>query len=149
MKKQAYIIIAAMMLVTLVSLSTAQAQTSGATQSRATLPFAFSVGNKTLPAGDYRVRCTNPASDLKVLQLSSSDGRTSVMVRTNSVIGETQAGAKLVFNRYGNEYFFSQAWLPADGTGMQVSKSRNEKRIARELAGMKMTKESVALSAPR
>jgi hypothetical protein len=131
----------------LAGLSTAKAQTSGTTQLIANIPFEFSVGNQTLPAGEDAVRCTNPASDMKVLQLRSSDGSASVMVRTNSVIGKTQDDAKLVFNRYGDHYFFAQAWLPADSIGMQASKSRNEKQIARELAGTKLSTKSVAITA--
>ena len=134
-------------LMTVVGLSTAKAQTSGTTQLIANIPFEFSVGDKTMPAGEYTVRCTNPASDMKVLQLRSSDGRASIMVRTNSVIGKTQEDAKLVFNRYGDHYFFAQAWLPADNIGMQASKSRNEKQIARELAATKLSRESVAITA--
>jgi hypothetical protein len=149
MKKQAYMIATMIVLLTVAGLSTARAQTNGTTELRANIPFEFSVGNQTLPAGEYVVRCTNPASDMKVLQLRSSDGRESVMVRTNSVIGKTQEDAKLVFNRYGDHYFFAQAWLPADNIGMQASKSRNEKQIARELAGTKLPRESVAITARR
>lgn len=149
MKKQAYIIVTMIALMTVVGLSTAKAQTSGTTQLIANIPFEFSVGNKTMPAGEYTVRCTNPASDLKVFQLRSRDGRASVMARTNSVIGKTQEDAKLVFNRYGDHYFFAQAWFQADSTGVQVSKSRSEKQIARELAANKVSREVVAVSARR
>ena len=149
MKKQAYMIATMIVLLTVGGLSTARAQTNGSTPLIANIPFEFSVGNETLPAGEYMVRCTNPASDLKVLQLRSSDGRASVMVQTNSVIGKTQEDAKLVFNRYGDHYFFAQAWLPADNIGMQASKSRSEKQIARELAGTKLSRKSVAIAARR
>lgn len=141
---------AAMIVVlTVVGLSTAKAQTSGSTPLIASIPFEFSVGNKTMPAGEHTIRCINPASDLKVLQLRSSDGHVVAMVRTNSVIGKSQETARLIFNRYGDDYFFTQAWLPADNTGMQAPWSRSEKRIARELAGMTVAKESVAVSARR
>ena len=149
MKKQAYMIITMMVLLTVAGVSTAQAQTSGNTEVRADIPFAFSVGNKAMPAGEYALRCTNPASDLKVLELRSRDGRASVMVRTNSVIGRTPEVAKLVFSRYGDQYFFAQAWLPADNIGMQVPQSRSEKRIARELAAARKSKELVAINARR
>ncbi|HAF14128.1 MAG TPA: hypothetical protein DCK99_10615 [Blastocatellia bacterium] len=149
MKKQAYMIATMIMLLTVAGLSTAKAQTNGNTELRANIPFEFSVGNKTMPAGEYSVRCTNPTSDMKVLQLRSRNGLTSALVPTSSVIGKIQESAKLVFNRYGDQYFFSQAWLPADSAGMQASKSRNEKQIARELAGIKLSRESVAITARR
>ena len=149
MKKQAYMIATMIMLLTVAGLSTAKAQTSGSTELRANIPFEFSVGNKTMPAGEYSVRCTNPASDLKVLKLRTRDGHESVMVRTGSVIGKIPDSAKLVFNRYGDHYFFAQAWLPADNIGMQAPKSRSEKQSARELAATRTSKEVVAITARR
>lgn len=142
MKRQMYITITMVALMIVVGLSTTKAQT--ATRLIAHIPFEFSVGNRILPAGEYAVHCTNPASDLKVLQLRSSDGRTNVLLRTSSVIGKMEADAKLVFNRYGDHYFFAQAWLPAETIGMQASKSRSEKRLAREFAGA--AKESIAIT---
>ncbi len=151
MKKQAYMIATMIVMMTVAGVSTARAQTSSATQLTANIPFEFSVGNQTMPAGEYTVRCTNPASDMKVLQLRRSDrhaSATAAMVQTSSVIGKTQV-AKLVFNRYGDRYFFSQAWMPSDNIGMQASKSRSEKHIARELAANRKAKESVTIAARR
>lgn len=153
MKKQAYMpayMIATMIIVlTVAGLSSASGQTSGAPQMTAKIPFAFSVGEKSFPAGEYTVRCTNPASDRKVLQLRSADGSSSVMVQTNSIIGKTNDDAKLVFNRYGDRYYFAQAWMAADNTGMQAPKSRGEKATAGELASIKRATEMVALTSSR
>ena len=149
MKKQAYMIITVIMLVTIAGLSTAKAQTSGNPQLIANIPFEFSVGNKTMPAGEYTVSCANATSPRKVLQLRSRDGRAGVFVQTNSTIGKIQDSAKLVFNRYGNQYFFAQAWFPVDSTGMQALKSRSEKQIAREVAANKQSREVVAIRARR
>jgi hypothetical protein len=149
MKKQAYMIATMILLTTVAGLTTAKAQTNSSTELRAKIPFEFSVANTTMPAGEYSVRCTNATSDMKVLQLRSRDGRTAVMVLTSSVIGKIQDSAKLVFNRYGDHYFFAQAWLPADGIGMQASKSRSEKQFARELAREKRTTETVVATTRR
>ena len=147
MKKQAYMIISVIMLATVAGLSTAKAQTSGNAQLVANIPFAFSVGEKTLPAGEYTVRCTNPDSPTKVLQVRSKNGHDSALVQTNSVSGKIEDKARLVFYRYGDQYFFAQAWLPADSIGMQAPKSRTEK--ARELAREKRTTETVVATARR
>lgn len=148
MKKQAYMIITVIMLVTIAGLSTAKAQTSGNPQLIANIPFEFSVGNKTMPAGEYTVSCANATSPRKVLQLRGRDGRAGVFVQTNSTIGKIQDSAKLVFNRYGDQYFFAQAWLPADNIGMQASQSRSEK-FARELVREKRTTETVVATTQR
>ena len=144
MKKNTYTVIAMIVLVGSMAVA-AQAQTSGRTQLIANIPFGFSVGGKTLPAGEYTVRQVNPASDHAVLQLRSKDGSAGAMVQMNSVIGKAQENAKLIFNRYGNQYFFAQAWVDGETTGLQATKSRAERNIERELAGIKSTTETVAL----
>ena len=149
MKKQAYSIVIMIMLMTGVAISTAKAQSSGGNQLIARVPFAFNVGNKTLPAGEYTVSCANPASDLKVLQLRSTDGSTNVMVSTNGVIGKMQENAKLIFNRYGDKYFFAQAWLPANAVGLQAPRSKHERAIAKEVAAIERKTETIALKARR
>ena len=147
MKKQLYMVITIIALLTVAGLSNANAQST--VELKANIPFAFSVGNKTMPAGEYSVRCTNPNSDMKVLQIRSSDGPESALVMTSSVIGKRQDDAKLVFYRYGDQYFFAQAWLPSDSIGMQAPKSRSEKQMARELAANTRTREEVALKIKR
>ena len=149
MKRQAYMIATMIVLLTVAGLTTAKAQTNGSPELRANIPFDFSVGNKTMPAGEYSVRCANATSPRKVLQLRSRDGRAGVFIQTNSVIGKIQDSAKLVFNRYGDHYFFAQAWLPADSTGMQALKSQSEKQIARELAREKRATETVVATTRR
>ena len=144
MKKQAYILIAMVVLVGSMSV-TAQAQTSGRTQLIANIPFDFSVGNKTLTAGEYTVSLVNPASAHAALQLRSKDGSSDVMVQMGSVIGKAQENAKLIFNRYGNHYFFAQAWVDGDNTGLQAPKSRAERAAEAEFAGIKAKAEAVAL----
>jgi hypothetical protein len=149
MKKQAYTIATMIMLIVVGGLSSVKAQNSNGTVLRVDIPFAFSVGNKTLPAGKYDIHCVNTASPLKILQLRDESGRTSVLVRTSSIIGKTQDNARLVFNRYGDRYFFAQAWLPADNTGMQAPKSRSERATANELASIRRATETVALTMKR
>ena len=147
MKKQLYMVVTIIALITVAGLSSVKAQTRALL--KANIPFAFNVGNKTMPAGEYTVRCTNPSSDLKVLQILSSGGHQSALVLTSSVSGKIQVNAKLMFNRYGDQYFLAQAWLPADSIGIQAPASRTEKHLARELAANKQTRETVAVIATR
>ncbi len=145
MKKQAYTMIALLVLVGSMAVA-AQAQTSGRRQLIANIPFQFNVGNKTLPAGEYSVRQVNPDSGGALL-LSSRDGNASVMIQVDSVIGKAQETAKLTFHRYGNKYFFAQAWIDGDNTGMQAPKSKAERAAESELAGLQSKTETVALRA--
>jgi hypothetical protein len=146
MKKQTYTMIAMLFLVGSMAVA-ARAQTSGRSQLTANIPFEFSVGNQTLPAGDYTVAQINPISDHVVLQLRSRDGSSSAMVQMISVTGQAEANAKLIFHRYGNKYFFAQAWV--NGDGLQAPRPRAERAAERELAGIKARTETVRLTASR
>ena len=123
MKKQTYTMIAMIVLVGSMAVA-AQAQTSGHTQLTANIPFQFSVGNKNLPAGEYMVLSVNADSSNVAIKIQSRDGRASAMVRMMTVIGKGQESAKVIFNRYGNQYFFAQAWVDGESSGLQAPKSR-------------------------
>jgi hypothetical protein len=148
MKKQAYTVIAMIVLVGSMAL-VARAQTSGRTQLIANIPFQFSVGNKTLPAGEYTVLAVDADSANVVLKIQSQDGKMSAMVRMMTVTGKAQESAKLTFHRYGDQYFFAEAWVDGDTSGLQAQKPRAERAITRELAGAKIATESVALTVRR
>ena len=147
MKKQVTII-AATVVATFIFAFAAQAQTSRAAGLRATIPFEFQVGNQVLPAGEYTVTCLNPTSPNRILNLSTKDG-SKVVIQTSDKMGKSDDNARLVFHRYGDKYFLSQAWLPADETGLAIQKSRAEKAMERQLAGVRPRTTSVALNAIR
>lgn len=148
MKKQIFKLAAlVVVLVTVAAATPAQAQTTN--QFTADIPFDFHVGGDWFPAGEYTVRCLNPSSDVKVLQLRNTDGESSVMLHTNSVVGRMNHQSRLVFNRYGNQYYFSQAWLASERLGMQAVKSRQEKATAKEMARLSYKPEMVALTMKR
>ena len=108
----------------------AQAQT----KVTANIPFAFSMGKTTLPAGRYTITVLNPASDRKILQIRSVDGRSSAVVLTTGIIGDVSDDAKLVFERYGDRYVFAQAQLAGDDTALAAVRSkadRGDKHVAK------------------
>ena len=111
----------------------AHAQTSSAPRVIASIPFAFSVGKTTLPAGRYTVTVINPSSDRKVLQIRSLSGRSSAMVLTTGVIGKASDKAKLVFERDSDRYVFAQAQLAGDETTLAAvrMKERSDKHVAK------------------
>ena len=146
MKKQAYTMIAMMVLVGSLAMM-AQAQTGGGAQLIANIPFEFSAGNKKLPAGKYVISVINPSSDQRVLQIRSIDGHNRTVLLMQPVEGKVQEEAKLVFNLYGDHYFFAQAWTPANGSGMQAPGSRAERNVSRELAAIKRQTKAIALTA--
>ena len=146
MKKQAYIFITTIMLL-IAGVSGAKAQTAANQELIAKIPFSFSVGDKMMAAGEYSVHCVNPSSPLKVLQFRSEEGNVGVLVSTNSLNGSVQDNARLVFHRYGDQYFLAQAWMPADRIGLQAQMSEAAK--ARELAHEKRNDITVVASMRR
>ena len=146
MKKQLYIMTATMILLAVSVVEPAKAQSSTRITLKATIPFAFSIGNRTLPAGEYIVVCINPASDQSVLQFRGKDGHAG-MVQMRAVTGKASETAKLVFNRYGDQYFFTRAWTPNESNGLEAPRSRAERSMQRGLASAGQKSELVAVKA--
>ena len=137
MKKYFSITFAVMMFLVAVTI-TAEAQVSGSQKMRARIPFAFNVGKTELPAGEYTVTVVNPNSDRKVLQIRSADGKLSALIQTSERDTNTAEQTKLVFNRYGNKYFFAQAQMAGDSTTLAAVRSsaeRNEEQAVASKGG--------------
>lgn len=101
---------------------------------RADVPFNFAVGNKTYPAGTYTIGTLNDR-DSKVLLLKGGDGNVSMAFFSNAAERLMPADkTKLVFSRYGSQYFLSQVWLSGAVRGHEVPKSGREKEIAKTMA---------------
>ncbi len=148
MKKQiSMLAVSVVVLVTMAAFATTHAQTTN--QFTADIPFDFHVGGERFPAGEYTIRCLNPSSDVKILQLRKTDGESSVVLHTNSIVGRINRNSRLVFSRYGTQYYFSLAWLGSESLGMQAVKSRQEKATAKEMARLTYKPEMVALTINR
>jgi hypothetical protein len=130
----------AMILLAGIVVVSAKAQTTSAQRVIANIPFAFTVGAKTLPAGRYTIAVLNPSSDRKTLQVRSMDGRSSAIVLTTNVSGNASENAKLVFDRYGDHYYFAQAQMAGDSPLAAV---RSKAERAEMLAIAKSKKKSV------
>jgi hypothetical protein len=94
----------------------------------AEIPFDFVVGSKALPLGKYTVR---PLTQQAVM-IQSEDTQSSAIVLTTAVQApKTLETGKLVFNRYGDQYFLSQIWTVGNNTGRELSKSKLEREVAK------------------
>jgi len=94
---------------------------------KANIPFDFVVGDKQLHSGEYHVKQINPGVTL----IQSKDAGSSAMVLTTAVQARKAPDVgKLVFNRYGDQYFLSKIWAPSSDTGRELRKSRLEREVA-------------------
>ncbi len=146
MKRQVYGAIAITVLIGGLAIG-AEPQSRNRQLLTADIPFAFNAGSKTLPSGKYTVTLVNPSSDRNVLQIKSSDGRFSVLLQTTDIIGRVDTNAKLMFRRYGEQYFLAQAWMAAERTGLATVKSSAERKLQDEIVKTGKKSELVAVKA--
>jgi hypothetical protein len=120
------------MLSVLAVLAVSSAYAQSGNRQTAYIPFAFSVGNKDFPAGEYSITRLNPSADKTALGIMSADRRDGSIVLTTPIqAAKASEKAVLVFRRYGDQYFLAQVWTPADAMGLAVSRSRAERKLAR------------------
>jgi hypothetical protein len=85
-------------------------QAHSQTQLRVDVPFNFTIGNHSLPAGQYKVQTAWSDSNL-TWRISDQDGK-SVFLTTNTVESLKAAHQpSLVFRKIGAEYSLVQFWL--------------------------------------
>ncbi|HEY6290389.1 MAG TPA: hypothetical protein VI455_02360 [Terriglobia bacterium] len=91
------------------------------------IPFAFNVGTKSLPAGDYDVR--QLAANTVVLQNASTRDAAFAITMT-APPEEISAPAVLVFNQYGDSYFLSE--IKTQDSLQRIKISKLERHVAAE-----------------
>lgn len=94
---------------------------------RVTIPFDFAVGKQTLPAGEYRVSINGPA----MLRVARINGHDVAGVMTESVRGAGNVSPRLIFHRYGKQYFLAEVWVGELNLGHQLFATAAELEIAR------------------
>ena len=97
---------------------------------QANVPFDFAVGDRLLPAGSYTIASLN--SDVIVIQ--SRDHQISLMAITSPDSNESVHGGKLVFDKYGDQYFLSEVLCPTAAISASLPKSRLEKKVSMQQA---------------
>jgi hypothetical protein len=109
------------------------------------IPFDFSIRDKTLPAGAYRIeRIFQDA-----LLIRGEDGQEACVSLTMPArANEVQETARLLFHRYGETYFLFQIWEPGSDSGRQILKSGAERSIERDMAKKGERASSIALVVP-
>jgi hypothetical protein len=109
----------------------------------ANIPFQFNVGKAALPAGEYHVKQMNTST----LMIQSKDGHRAAVALV-TVVSSSKEGdkGKLVFNRYGTQYFLSKVWTAGSREGSELVKSRAEIEVAKNSSAPESTK--VAIKTP-
>jgi hypothetical protein len=122
----------------------ANAQVESVPEIEANVPFSFVVGDTTLPAGKYQIRTIDDGANV-VLEIRSENGRTAVVFDTVQAQLEgdrIQHKTELVFDKVDDLHFLTQVWVAGSTTGNELTKSRMEKRLAKD--GSQLEQQSVA-----
>lgn len=109
---------------------------------RAEIPFDFMVGKKRLPKGEYLIESINDSGTLTIRHAKKGKAVTFNTIRHKPT---DSPKSKLVFNRYGDQYFLARIWDGSSETILKLNKSKAEKRIAK-LANKENNPEEVPVS---
>jgi hypothetical protein len=91
------------------------------------VPFPFTAQNSSFPAGEYEI--TMPAS--RTLELRNLKGQAASFERALPASSkEADGSAKVVFHRYGGEYFLSLVSTGSWLSTYRFQMSKEERRIA-------------------
>ena len=102
---------------------------------RAKIPFDFSLGDKKLAAGEYTFSRLSGIADNRTMLVRSEDSSTRMFQSTLVAQVLTPKNESiLVFHKYGDQYFLEQIWTSGEQEGTQLSESRSERTIRRQLA---------------
>ena len=126
--KSLRIVITSCVLFTTVTLSLLAQTTPSQCLMTVNVPFAFSVEGQSLPEGEYTIFTVTPERSIRIV---SSDGKHSAIVNTlPNYANSPSENSRLVFHRYGDEYFLTQVWT----TGQDVARNPLSTKRAMEIA---------------
>src|SRR3954454_8254724 len=91
---------------------------------KATIPFNFNIGDTWVPAGTYTL--TSDMINPNVIAIHSKDGKVSLLSVTQND-GRRVDGGKLVFAKYGDQYFLHEILCTRCGMNLAFPGSKHEK----------------------
>jgi ABC-type uncharacterized transport system substrate-binding protein len=92
---------------------------------RVDVPFAFMAAGVHLPAGSYIVSHVDPS----LILIETQDGKARALVHVAIENPNSSTPTKLVFNKYGDQYFIAQVWTEQDQQVHHCTKCRAEMQL--------------------
>jgi hypothetical protein len=118
MKRKMLLSLTALVLALAVNVAFAQSK------SHANVPFAFSVEQKWLPAGEYRIATKDHV--LEIRNYSTNEAADVIAQHEESTKPQI---SRLVFHKYGDRYFLAEVWTAtgeAGAAGMELTAGKAE-----------------------
>lgn len=131
MKRQVLVLIA---LATLATALTTNAFGQAGKSVAANVKFDFQIGDRTFPAGEYRIASLSRQSD-NILQIRSAGdtNKKQIILANYSNAGKRQT-PKLVFQKYGESYFLTEIFFDSEQWGYSIRPSRRQRESEKNLA---------------
>ncbi len=98
----------------------------------ANIPFDFMVGDKEFKAGRYSVSRLSVSHSAGTLVIRSADSSEVANFNVNNVTDRGGSGTRLIFRRYGNQYFLAKIFDGYSGEGAALMKSKAERELAKK-----------------
>lgn len=95
---------------------------------RADIPFDFQVGKKKMPKGDYIIESVGAGGTVLIRR---EKGGKAVNIMTVKDKLTDKHKSRLVFRRYGDQYFLARIWDGSSETVLKIEKSSAEKKVAK------------------
>jgi hypothetical protein len=92
---------------------------------RVNVPFAFKVGTKQMPAGTYKIRNDFGTNFVRVLNVQTYTSAVAVGRRESP----SKNTDKLIFHRYGNQYFLTEILGGKGSNAMVLPATKQEKEL--------------------
>ena len=102
------------------------------------VPFAFTVGERTLPAGRYLVEQEPPSGSFFTIR--NVEGGRGAVVLGGAVVdrdGATRETA-IVFTNYRGEHFLSEIFMPNRAAGNVIKRSDQEKELSARVSASRV-----------
>ena len=132
-------------LAVLVAVGTYLAQSG--TYLTAEIPFAFNADTAHFDAGSYLVNAysTNRA----MLEVKNRDGSGAAFVLASEFESNANSSRKsrLIFNKYGDQYFLSHVWMEDGTLGCKLTPSKKEKEVLKTVEANRLAREVVQIAA--
>ena len=97
---------------------------------KAQIPFDFYVGERLVRAGAYTVRSLS--DDEQTLRIGGDRDSAATTTNSGRERGGGEGRARLVFHKYGDQYFLTAVW-GSDSSGRTLSESKRERNLRKEL----------------
>jgi len=95
---------------------------------KADIPFDFQVGKKKMPKGDYIIESVGSSGTILIRK---EKGGKAVNVLTVIDKHTDKHKSRLMFRRYGDQYFLARIWDGSSETVLKIEKSSAEKKVAK------------------